>query len=158
MIESQAVSLAMAACFCLIYGMSKSKTYYVLAIIYTVSASIHWIFQYVPSHSAWWPALYSTLDVCALTIIVCIGDIRVKFQMICISALIALHGLLAYDLNFGVNIVFSIYYQTVLTIIAAQIIAGFWDASSEYRRIYSSVGRNRKRCHHAQNHSKGVKV
>ena len=156
MTEAQSVTLVIASCFCLIYGVSNLRTYKVLAVMYFVNALVHWLFSTVPSYSSWWPALYSTLDLCALVAIASIGDARVKFNMACLGALILAHGFLAPDLIFGSNTVFSFYYQVVLTIIALQITAGFWDAATEYRRSNNTGNSTRKYYHHVKNHHKGA--
>jgi hypothetical protein len=162
MTEAQSVGLVIASCFCIAYYITNAKTYKILAVVYSLNALIHFGFYSVPAWSVWWPAIYSTLDLIAMLAIIAIGDIRKKLHSLCLSALILMHTLLAFDLvselllGFETNMVFSYYYQLIMTIIAAQIIAGFSDAAAEYRRVNSPGNRVNKRRDHAKNNHQGA--
>jgi len=156
MTEAQIVVSIMALLFILIAYASKSTTYIALACVYAISAVSHWVFEQVPTWSVWWPALYSTLDIYALITIAACGDMRKKLNIWLLSALITMHGLLAWDLFHGTNMVFLVYYQVIMAIIAGQIIVGFWDAIAEYRRVNRPADHYNKHGHHVKNHHQGA--
>lgn len=170
---AQFVSAALAVGFCCAACFSKARTYNVLAFFSLINAGIHWLisavffighsyfnWQYsnLPDWSIWWQAIYGSLDLLAIIFILRFGSIHKIYQVSLLILLVTLHLGLGidnwlYTKGYNVNLVFDLYFPTILMIMIAQMLGAFC-GNFKSLRIGGFVNMWRKRHIHAHINNK----